>query len=73
VFALYINSPDVRILYSRPLLLWTICPLLVYWISRVWLLANRGEFHEDPVLFALKDKTSYMIGILVAIAMLAAA
>jgi 4-hydroxybenzoate polyprenyltransferase len=73
VFALYINSPDVRILYSRPLLLWAICPLLVYWISRVWLLANRGEFHEDPVLFALKDKTSYMIGILVAIAMLAAA
>jgi hypothetical protein len=72
VLALYINSADVRILYSRPLLLWMVCPLLIYWISRVWLLAHRGQLHEDPVLFALKDKTSYLIGILVAVVMLVA-
>ncbi len=72
VFALYINSPDVRELYSRPSLLWAVCPILVYWISRVWLLANREGFHEDPVLFALTDKMSYIAGILVALTMLAA-
>jgi 4-hydroxybenzoate polyprenyltransferase/phosphoserine phosphatase len=72
VFALYINSPDVRVLYSRPLLLWAVCPMLIYWISRVWLLANRGEFHEDPVLFALKDQMSYLLGVLVALTILAA-
>ena len=72
VLALYINSADVRILYSRPLLLWMVCPLLIYWISRVWLLAHRGELHDDPVLFALKDKISYVTGLLVALVMLAA-
>lgn len=72
VLALYINSADVRILYSRPLLLWMVCPLLIYWISRVWLLGHRGQLNEDPVLFALKDKASYLIGALVALVMFAA-
>jgi len=59
VLALYINSPDVRLLYSRPEALWLLCPLLIYWITRVWFLAHRGLLHEDPVLFALRDWRSY--------------
>jgi len=39
----------------------------MYWISRAWLLANRGEMHHDPVLFALKDRTSYWLGLLAAV------
>ena len=66
VIALYINSPEVRKLYETPEVLWLLCPLLVYWISRVWLLARRGEMHDDPVVFALRDRTSYIVGVLAA-------
>jgi hypothetical protein len=41
-----------------------VCPLLLYWISRVWLLAHRGQVHEDPVAFALRDRVSYGVGAL---------
>jgi hypothetical protein len=40
------------------------CPLLLFWISRVWLFAHRGDLHDDPVVFALKDRASYVIGTL---------
>ena len=50
-------------LYRQPLVLWLISPLLLYWISRVWLLAHRGEMHEDPVVFAIHDRVSYAVGI----------
>jgi 4-hydroxybenzoate polyprenyltransferase len=45
------------------------CPLLLYWISRVWLIAHRGQMHDDPVVFALKDKTSYVVGVLMLVVM----
>ena len=64
VMALYVNSEQVSRLYSHPTLLLLICPLLLYWISRVWLITHRGQLHDDPVLFALKDVQSYVIGIL---------
>jgi 4-hydroxybenzoate polyprenyltransferase len=64
VLALYVNSQQVVILYPHPNLLLLICPLLLYWISRMWLLAHRGRMHDDPVLFAVKDATSYIIGAL---------
>ena len=67
VIALYINSPEVRELYRTPEVLWLLCPLLVYWVSRVWLLARRGEMHDDPVVFALKDRNSYVVGVLAAV------
>ncbi len=72
VLALYINSEDVTVLYHRPELLWLICPLLLYWISRVWLLAHRGQMHQDPIVFALKDKASYLLGVLAGAVMMAA-
>jgi 4-hydroxybenzoate polyprenyltransferase len=65
VMALYANSEQVRLLYERPAVLLTICPLLLYWISRFWLLAHRGEMHHDPVAFALRDPASYAVGIAV--------
>lgn len=64
VFALYLNSPDVTLLYTAPGLLWLICPILLYWISRVWLLATRGALNQDPIAFALRDANSYLAGLL---------
>jgi 4-hydroxybenzoate polyprenyltransferase len=58
VIALYVNGDDVRRLYSWPNLLWGICAVVLLWIMRLWLLTHRGEMHEDPVLFALKDSWS---------------
>lgn len=62
VSAMYVTSEDVTKLYSQPELLLLICPLVLYWISRVWLLAYRGELLEDPILFAITDKASYWVG-----------
>ncbi len=64
VMALYVNSDQVSKLYHHPGLLLLICPLLLYWISRVWLITHRGQLHDDPVLFALKDGQSYLVGAL---------
>lgn len=61
VLALYLNSDKVRTLYAHRLSLWLMCPLLLYWISRLWLLANRGELNEDPVVFAITDRTSLIV------------
>ena len=60
VTLLYFQSSEVKILYSQPQKLWLITPVLLFWISRVWLLTNRGEVHDDPVLFAIKDRTSWL-------------
>lgn len=61
VLALYINSNNVAELYRFSIFLWGICLLLLYWISRVWMLAARGQLHDDPVVFALKDKVSWFV------------
>lgn len=66
VLALYISSEQVTVLYQSPLLLWLTCPLILYWIGRLWLLAHRGKLHDDPLLFAATDPGSYVIGILAA-------
>lgn len=65
VLALYINSDQVVALYGRPLLLWLVCPLLLYWIGRMWLLAFRDQIHEDPIVATVRDPTSYVVGALV--------
>jgi 4-hydroxybenzoate polyprenyltransferase len=73
VLALYINSPQVAPLYRSPWALWFLCPLLMYWISRVWIMAYRGSMHDDPILFALRDRVSYITAGCCAIVMAAAA
>jgi 4-hydroxybenzoate polyprenyltransferase len=62
VFANYISGRDVVKLYHEPGRLWLIMPLMVLWLSRVWLLASRGELNEDPVIFAVTDRMSLLIG-----------
>jgi len=64
ILALYVSSPEVAQLYSNPTVLWLVCPVLLYWITRIWFLAQRGAVHEDPVVFAIKDKISYLTGLL---------
>src|SRR5580704_16473550 len=66
VFAIYISSSDVVVLYRRAQLLWLIMPLMILWLCRIWLLASRGELDEDPFVFALTDRMSLTIGIAVA-------
>ena len=62
VLALYIVQDGSYEAYSRPEVLWLLCPLLLYWIGRVWIFAHRGWLHEDPVVFALRDRMSWWIG-----------
>lgn len=58
VLALYLNSPDVGALYGEPSTLWGVFVIQLYWITRMVLLTHRGQMHDDPVVFAVKDKTS---------------
>jgi 4-hydroxybenzoate polyprenyltransferase len=62
VFANYISGQNVIALYRHPAMLWLIVPLMILWLCRVWLLASRGELSEDPVVFALTDRMSLLIG-----------
>jgi 4-hydroxybenzoate polyprenyltransferase/phosphoserine phosphatase len=64
VMALYINSSEIHNLYVRPYALWAICPLLMFWISRIWVTTHRGQMHDDPVVYALRDGVSLVIGAL---------
>jgi len=64
VLALYINGESVALLYSRPEVMWLTVPVLLYWITRVWIKAHRGLMHDDPVLFAMKDAVSLLSGVL---------
>ena len=72
VLALYVSSKEVANLYAHPGVLWLGCPLLLYWISRVWLIAHRGKLHDDPIVFAIRDRVSYAVGILALMLMLLA-
>ncbi len=64
VLALYVSSQEVVKLYQNPQVIWLACPLLLYWISRIWLLARRGLVHDDPLVFALRDRVTYVVGFL---------
>lgn len=60
VMMLYVNSPNIVALYGRPEALWGVCAVLLYWITRVVILAHRGQMHDDPVVFAAKDRVSHI-------------
>lgn len=64
ILALYINSENVARLYRMPEMIWGAVPLLLWWLSWMWFQANRGLMHDDPIVFAIKDKTSLFIGVL---------
>jgi len=60
VFALYVSSGTVHQLYSRPEVLWLVCPILLYWLARALMLAHRRHMDDDPIAFALGDRHSYV-------------
>ena len=72
VLALYLNSDEVVKLYTKPAVLFLVCPLLLYWTSRMWLLAHRGRINEDPIVAAARDPSSYVVGVLVLLVLYAA-
>ena len=72
IFAIYVSGKEVRALYHQPAFLWFMVPVMILWLSRVWLLASRGELNEDPVVFAITDRMSLVMGLaIVVIALLA--
>ncbi|EEE06190.1 UbiA family prenyltransferase [Burkholderia multivorans] len=58
VLALYIQDARTTILYRHPQVIWLACPLLLYWISRIWIIAHRGLMHDDPIVFTARDRVS---------------
>ncbi len=72
LLVLYVNSDQARNLYESPSLLWLIGPLLIYWITRLWLLANRGVVTDDVVEFAFRDAVTYVVAGLTAAVLYAA-
>jgi hypothetical protein len=70
--ALYVNSAEVLPLYRHPSALWALCPIMLFWISRVLMLANRGKMNDDPVVFALRDRVSLLAGLCSLIAIIVA-
>ena len=66
VLALYVNSSSVRTLYENPWPLWGICLIVLYWITRIALITNRGHMNDDPIVFAVHDRTSLVCAALMA-------
>lgn len=64
VLALYIHDQATTGLYAHPQVIWLACPLLLFWITRVWMLTHRGQMHDDPVVFAIRDRISLVVGVL---------
>lgn len=62
VLALYLNSEAVTKLYHAPEVIWGVVPVMLFWISWMWIQAHRGNMHDDPLVFAIKDKTSLITG-----------
>jgi 4-hydroxybenzoate polyprenyltransferase len=66
VMIFYITNSENNLLYRHPVRLWLMVPVLLLWLSQIWLLASRGQMHDDPVVFALTDKRSLLLGALMA-------
>jgi hypothetical protein len=72
VLAIHIASGAAKVLYSRHYFLWLLCPLLLYWISYVWLIAHRGEMHDDPLTFTMKDRITRIVLLLMVVTLVLA-
>jgi len=72
VLAFYLHGETVITLYAQPQLIWFAIPLMLFWVSRVWMKAHRREMHDDPIVFAIKDKASLAVAALITISFLLA-
>jgi len=72
VLAIYVNSADVTRLYTHPSRLLLVCPVLLFWATRWWLLAHRRRIHDDPVVAVAADPVTYVVGVIVAAVVLSA-
>jgi hypothetical protein len=63
VFTLYVELGSHASAFSEPVVLWLAVPVLLYWVTRVWILTGRGQMQDDPVRFALKDRVSWICGL----------
>jgi 4-hydroxybenzoate polyprenyltransferase len=72
VLAIYISIGVAERLYTRGTFLWLLCPLLLYWVSYVWLIAHRGGMHDDPLVFTVRNWVSRIVMILAAVILLLA-
>jgi 4-hydroxybenzoate polyprenyltransferase len=66
VLALYIHSPEVSELYRSPEILWLIAPLMLLWVTRLWVVTARGYMDEDPIFFAVKDPETWATSLAIA-------
>jgi 4-hydroxybenzoate polyprenyltransferase len=71
ILSLYVHSQEAGLLYRKPGPLLLLCPIILYWLSHVWLKAQRGDLHEDPVTFAMREAVSYAVGAAAALAIAA--
>ena len=72
ILALYLNSREVQTLYARPEVLWLLCPVLLYWFSRNWVLVLRQKINDDPLVFVFRDRVSQVLSVVVLIIVAAA-
>ena len=72
VLALYMNAPEISSRYPVPQALWAMCIVLLYWLGRLWVKTDRGEMHDDPVVFAISDWNSRVLGVMCLAIMFAA-
>ncbi|MEO7362032.1 MAG: hypothetical protein ABI120_17000, partial [Gemmatimonadaceae bacterium] len=72
VLALYINSDAVRAQYRHPEVIWLICPLVLYWINKLWLNSQRREIYDEPIIWAMRNRVSRGIAILSVVLLLVA-
>ena len=70
VLALYINSPEVLKVYNSPTVLWGICCILLYWVTNIAVATHRGTMHDDPIIYAIKDRVSQFCGFLILVFLL---
>ena len=72
IFALYVQNEVAKSLYAHYMRLWLLFPVLLLWLFRLWFLASRGELHDDPVVYAITDKRSLLLGAVVVAIVLSA-
>jgi len=72
ILALYTNSDSVQLLYRRPALLWGLQPILLYYVTRLWVICKRGELSEDPIQYTVREPSTYGAAFLAVLVLLAA-